>query len=57
VLKNNKALVEEFETDQALAKKADDEVDPEPKPSEPSDGKLIVAEEMEEGHVSWDARK
>ncbi|KAH6916807.1 ATP-binding cassette transporter [Coprinopsis sp. MPI-PUGE-AT-0042] len=56
-LKNNKALAEEFETDQELAQKADDEVDPDPKPSQPADGKLIVAEEMQEGHVSWDALK
>ncbi|KAH6916785.1 ATP-binding cassette transporter [Coprinopsis sp. MPI-PUGE-AT-0042] len=56
-LKNNKALVEEVEAKQELAKTADDEVDPDPNPSQPADGKLIVAEEMQEGHVSWDALK
>ncbi|KAH6916799.1 ATP-binding cassette transporter [Coprinopsis sp. MPI-PUGE-AT-0042] len=56
-LKNNKAFLDEFENEQALIKRANDEVDSETKPSQPADGKLIVAEEVEEGHVSWDALK
>jgi hypothetical protein len=54
-LKNDAVFVQEFQTDHAIRQKADEEFDQEP--SEPVNGKLIVAEEMEEGHVSWDARE
>jgi hypothetical protein len=56
-LENNKALLQEFESDQALVERADGEADPEPSQPADASGKLIVAEEMEEGHISWDARK
>ena len=58
VLKGNKALVEELKHDEEMIKKSEEEIDPEAdKPADSPDGKLIVAEEVEEGHVSWKARE
>lgn len=51
VLGADKTVSEELKQDQKAIQKAGEEVD---KPNAPSsDGKLIVAEEIEEGHISW----
>jgi hypothetical protein len=51
VLGSDKTISEELKQDQKAIEKAEEEVD---KPNAPSsDGKLIVAEEIEEGHISW----
>lgn len=57
-LKSSKTLLEEFRQDQDKVKKSDAEIDAEPMGAKSSanvvaDGKLIVAEEVEEGHVGW----
>ncbi|KAF7322651.1 ATP-binding cassette transporter [Mycena chlorophos] len=61
-LANDEVLAEELSKDQATLDKKTDEVDAAPeavveakKPA--ADGKLIVAEEVEEGHVSMDSLK
>ncbi|KAH6912895.1 ATP-binding cassette transporter [Coprinopsis sp. MPI-PUGE-AT-0042] len=56
-LRSNRALAEEFKTDKEMITKVNDEVDQEPMLSKPIDGKLIVAEEVEQGRVSWNALK
>jgi ABC-type glutathione transport system ATPase component len=56
-LKSNRALAEKFEADQGLTETLDNVTDPEPKPPNPSNGKLVVAEEVEQGRVSWSARE
>ncbi|KAH6916771.1 ATP-binding cassette transporter [Coprinopsis sp. MPI-PUGE-AT-0042] len=58
-LEINAALAKEFETQRAHVDRASGETDPalEPNLSQRADGKLIVAEEMQDGHVSWDAFK
>ena len=55
-LAKDHVLVEEVKGEQAALDKHDSEVDP-PAPGAESkaDGKLIVAEEVEEGHLSWKA--
>ncbi|TFK30740.1 ATP-binding cassette transporter [Coprinopsis marcescibilis] len=57
VLKIDTQLVKEFGADEELVKKSDNEIDGEAGPAPPKDGKLIIAEEVEEGHVSWSALK
>ncbi|KIK71390.1 hypothetical protein GYMLUDRAFT_254610 [Collybiopsis luxurians FD-317 M1] len=52
------ALADEERKEQQAIKKAGEEVDEHPAAAESkSDGKLIVAEEIMEGHVSWSAVK
>ena len=54
----DKKLAKEMKADEELLKKADDTVDESTNEvNKPADGKLIMAEEVEEGHVSWSARK
>jgi hypothetical protein len=54
----DKKLAKEMKVDEELMKKADDTVDESTdEVNKPVDGKLIIAEEVEEGHVSWSARK
>ena len=53
-------IKEEVAQETAILEKAEQEVDSEPanaKPEKKSDGKLTVAEEIAEGHVSWSASK
>lgn len=52
------ALAAEVEKDEETVEKATAEIDPQPAPNEPSgkDGKLILEEDVELGHVSWSAR-
>lgn len=48
----------EAKEDQKAIDKAEEEVDSQAPPDEQKPaGKLIVAEEIEEGHVSWPARR
>ena len=58
-LREDTELYEELKAEVENLAKADLEVD---KPTAddtmtPEDGKLVVAEEIEEGHISWKARK
>ncbi|KAJ7225905.1 P-loop containing nucleoside triphosphate hydrolase protein, partial [Mycena pura] len=55
-LATDDVLAEELSKDQIVLDKKTDEVDVAP-PETKADGKLIVAEEVEEGHVSWDSLK
>jgi hypothetical protein len=56
VLSKDRSLASELKKEQQVLDKADDAVDDQVPPEEgKSDGKLIVAEEVEEGHVSWPA--
>ena len=61
VLAKDHKLFEEVAEEREELKKAEDEVDAVDPDSEDapkkSDGKLVVAEEVSEGHVSWSARK
>ncbi len=51
VLGSDTTISEELKQDQKAVQMAGEEID---KPNAPSsDGKLIVAEEIEEGHISW----
>ncbi|KAJ6501692.1 hypothetical protein C8R47DRAFT_1193380 [Mycena vitilis] len=55
-LATDEVLAEELNKDQEVLDKKEDEVDaPPPAAEKKADGKLIVAEEVEEGHVSWHA--
>ncbi|THH12876.1 hypothetical protein EW146_g7283 [Bondarzewia mesenterica] len=61
-LAKDKVLSEEVAEEVVFIEKADDEIDPEEPDVEEADqqdakadGKLTVAEEVQEGHVSWDA--
>ncbi|THU88444.1 P-loop containing nucleoside triphosphate hydrolase protein [Dendrothele bispora CBS 962.96] len=57
-LKKDTVLSEEAKKDQEVINRTDEEIDHHPPPDEPKgDGKLIAAEEIEEGHVSWSAVK
>ncbi|KAI0697137.1 multidrug resistance-associated ABC transporter [Cytidiella melzeri] len=59
-LSNDKALAKEIAKEEKVADKADHTVDDtvvEPAAPPKSDGKLIVAEEISEGHVGWPALK
>ncbi|KAJ7770817.1 hypothetical protein DFH07DRAFT_1057900 [Mycena maculata] len=56
-LATDEVLAEELVKDQEVLDKQVDQVDVPPAPETKADGKLIVAEEIEEGHVSWDALK
>ncbi|KAJ7042608.1 hypothetical protein C8F04DRAFT_1252025 [Mycena alexandri] len=57
-LATDEVLAEELSKDQEVLDKKVDEVDAAPvEEKKAADGKLIVAEEVEEGHVSWDALK
>ncbi|KAJ7101009.1 hypothetical protein C8R43DRAFT_1141277 [Mycena crocata] len=57
-LATDEVLALELEKDGEVLDKKMDEVDAPPAgETKPADGKLIVAEEIEEGHVSWDALK
>ncbi|KAF8213492.1 hypothetical protein K438DRAFT_1956873 [Mycena galopus ATCC 62051] len=56
-LATDEILAEELSKDQEVLDKKTDEVDPLPVGEKKPDGKLIVAEEVEEGHVSWDSLK
>lgn len=56
-LATDEVLAEELSKDQDVLDKKVDEVDALPAGEKKPDGKLIVAEEVEEGHVSWDALK
>ncbi|KAJ7169514.1 hypothetical protein C8R46DRAFT_1217207 [Mycena filopes] len=58
-LATDEVLAEELSKDQEVLDKKEDEVDAAPAEETKAapDGKLIVAEEVEEGHVSWDALK
>ena len=55
-LKFNKALIKEVKTEEAGVVKADETIDDVlPEIPEGKGGKLIVKEEIAEGHVSWSA--
>lgn len=56
-VKEDRKLAKEIRKEQETARKVEEEIDIAPVDNtEPqSDGKLIVAEEIEEGHVSWTA--
>ena len=55
-LKFNKALIKEVKTEEAGVAKADETIDDVlPEIPEGKGGKLIVKEEIAEGHVSWSA--
>lgn len=56
-LASNKKLSAELKEESDEIRKADDEVDAtEPdEPAKKGDGKLVVAEEIAEGHVGWPA--
>jgi hypothetical protein len=55
-LQKDHILSEEAQKDEQILNKTDQEIDHHPPADEPkSDGKLIAAEEIEEGHVSWSA--
>ncbi|KAJ7139685.1 hypothetical protein C8R44DRAFT_867802 [Mycena epipterygia] len=57
-LATDEILAKELSKDQEVLDKKSDEIDTVLPPTESkSDGKLIVAEEIEEGHVGWDALK
>ncbi|KAJ6462020.1 hypothetical protein C8R47DRAFT_1225647 [Mycena vitilis] len=57
-LATDEVLAQELSKDQEILEKKVDEVDaPLPPAEKKTDGKLIVAEEIEEGHVSWHALK
>ncbi|KAF5346100.1 hypothetical protein D9757_014021 [Collybiopsis confluens] len=58
-ISDDEALAVEVERDEEAVDRARDEIDPQPAPNEPSgkDGKLILKEEVELGHVSWAALK
>ncbi|KAJ3985397.1 hypothetical protein F5890DRAFT_1510435 [Lentinula detonsa] len=57
-LGRDSVLAEEARKEQQVIDKADDRVDQELPVQEPkTDGKLIVAEEIQEGHVNWSAVK
>ncbi|KAJ7456632.1 hypothetical protein FB451DRAFT_1048362 [Mycena latifolia] len=56
-LATDEVLAEELDKDQEVLDKKVEEVDALPATESKADGKLIVAEEVEEGHVSWDALK
>ena len=57
-LKSNKALLKEVKTEERQAAKSDEAVDDVlPEIHEGTGGKLIVKEEIAEGHVSWSASK
>lgn len=57
-ISSDAVLAAEVEKDEEAAERATAEIDPQPAPNEPSakDGKLMLAEEVELGHVSWSAR-
>ncbi|KAJ3931939.1 MAG: hypothetical protein NXY57DRAFT_961301 [Lentinula lateritia] len=56
---SNKELAVEIEKDEEAVERANEEIDPQSAPNEPSarDGKLILKEEVELGHISWSALK
>ncbi|KAJ7778321.1 hypothetical protein B0H16DRAFT_1711830 [Mycena metata] len=57
-LATDEVLAEELSKDQEVLDKKVNEIDTAPvEEKKAPDGKLIVAEEVEEGHVSWDALK
>ncbi|KAF5384757.1 hypothetical protein D9757_006267 [Collybiopsis confluens] len=57
-LSNDPVLADEESKDQQIIDKTDEEVDVHPPAGESKgDGKLIMAEEIQEGHVSWSAVK
>ncbi|KAJ3523042.1 hypothetical protein NMY22_g11626 [Coprinellus aureogranulatus] len=56
-LKLDRKLAKELKTEEEKLKKADDEVEAHEEAGKPADGKLILAEEQEEGHVGWGALK
>ncbi|KAE9396473.1 hypothetical protein BT96DRAFT_996727 [Gymnopus androsaceus JB14] len=58
-ISSDEALAAEVEKDEEAVERAADEIDPQSAPNEPSgkDGKLILKEEVELGHVSWTALK
>ncbi|KAJ7293178.1 hypothetical protein C8J57DRAFT_1703993 [Mycena rebaudengoi] len=57
-LATDEVLAKELSKDQAVLDRKEDEVDALPAAADlKADGKLIVAEEVEEGHVSWPALK
>lgn len=49
-------LLEQLQTEEQMITKVNAQIDAPPPDKSTSDGKLIVAEEIEEGHVSWQAR-
>ncbi|KAF5377185.1 hypothetical protein D9615_006331 [Tricholomella constricta] len=57
-LSKDTLLIEELQEEEKVIAKVESEIDSPPPADEPkSDGKLILAEEIEEGHVSWPALK
>ncbi|KAJ7275444.1 hypothetical protein B0H12DRAFT_1199540 [Mycena haematopus] len=56
-LATDEILAEELSKDQEVLDKKTEEVDVPLVGDKKTDGKLIVAEEVEEGHVSWDSLK
>ncbi|KAF8213507.1 P-loop containing nucleoside triphosphate hydrolase protein [Mycena galopus ATCC 62051] len=56
-LASDEILAEELSKDHEVLDKKMDEVDAPPAGEKQVHGKLIVAEEVEEGHVSWDSLK
>ena len=57
VLESNKVLFKEVEAGEAEVAKADETIDDLLEIPEGKGGKLIVKEEIAEGHVSWSASK
>ena len=56
-LKNSKIFADELETSRKLVEEANEDVDTPAAQPQQVDGKLMVAEEVEEGRVSWNACK
>ncbi|KAG2023135.1 ATP-binding cassette transporter [Coprinopsis cinerea AmutBmut pab1-1] len=58
VVKHDKRLIKQVNEEERILHKSEEEIDPKGKaPPDSADGKLIVEEEVEEGHVSWSAVK
>lgn len=57
VISKDKDVAAEVQKDEEAIEKAGEEFDAVAPSTEQSDGKLIVAEEVELGHISWPARK
>lgn len=56
MLKSEEMVKEEKESEDAIKRAEQEEIEGDPAEAKPkSDGKLVVAEEIAEGHVSWAA--
>jgi hypothetical protein len=62
-LSRDRALAKEVQRDEEAMHKADEEIDADEDTTRGTDedkksnGKLIMAEEIQEGHISWESRK